>query len=192
LKNTKLQVRGRNYDRRKGVIFMTEAKNYQEKYWNLMTEIKFQAIYLRKYLYRLEDLNKYIEMFLAIISTGSLGGLIFYREFSTIWLLIIVTSQVISAIKPFFKHPKWIKIIYDMINKLDYLFIKAENYWFIVSEGKISVEEIHSLIINISKKRLNFETLYFRDTIIPQKKRVVLYANRNTLKYFNTHYLKEV
>ena len=170
---------------------MLVTKNYQEKYWHLMGEIKTQSIYFSKFLGRLEKINKTIEMILAIISTGSLGGLIIYRQFAVIWIFIIVFAQILSAIKPYFQYPKWIKICYAMIINLNNLFLYTNHYWFQVSEGFLTEKEIHKFIIKIAKRRHNFQSQYFIDTIIPIKKRIEKYANNEALKYFTSHYFKE-
>ena len=42
--------------------------------------------------------------------------------------------------------------LYGLTNEIEALFLTIENRWFDVSEGKLTIEEIHTLHIEMKKK----------------------------------------
>ena len=91
-------------------------------------QLRANVYYLQAYQIHLGD--NWIQIFLAITSSTSIGGWVIWNEYGIIWGALIAVSQVINAIKrPFQKRAKQIGSLNTEVEKLA---LDAESQWFSV------------------------------------------------------------
>jgi hypothetical protein len=129
------------------------VSEYQDKYWREMDQLKTHTIYLELYLEDTISKDRYLNMFLAIASSGSIATWAFWQEHTMVWAGIIAASQVAQAIKPFLPYTKRLKAMTAVTNDLEALFISMETHWFDVYEYKLSDEDIHKLHMSFKEKK---------------------------------------
>lgn len=161
---------------------------YQEKYWRELDQLKVHVFYLESYLERTVLIDRYINMFLAIASSGSIAGWVIWNELSFVWGVIIAISQAINAVKPYLPYAKRLKSLQGITNDLESLFLTMEDNWFKVSEGSLTEEQIHKLHMRCKEKRRQIIQKYLGATPLPENIKLMNQAKIYTQSYFNNFY----
>lgn len=160
---------------------------YQEKYWREFDQLKVHINYLERYLEKTVKIDRLINMFLAISSSGSIAGWVIWENFSFLWGSIIAISQAFNAIKIYLPYSKRLKSLQAITNDLESLFLSMEDSWFYVSEGKLTEEDIHKLHMQY-KGKIN-QTIHKHLSIpLPNKKDMMNEAKESAKLYFNNFY----
>lgn len=162
---------------------------YQERYWNLLKELKAQVAYLHGYAASDEFLDKSINIFLAITSATSIAAWAVWKDHQIIWACIIATSQVITAIKPFLPFRQRSKSISELNTHVQAIFLEAEQGWYKVSEGELTKEEIHMKISKLKDRMLSAERTCLNGTILPHKRKLKTASEVVADEYFTLNYL---
>lgn len=71
----------------------------QERYWRELDQLKVHIQYLDIYLEKTFVRDRNINIFLAIMSSASIGGWVVWQHYAFVWALLIAISQVINAVK---------------------------------------------------------------------------------------------
>ena len=164
---------------------------YQEKYWRELDQLKVHIFYLERYLENTVKIDRFINMFLAIASSGSIASWVIWKEYSFIWGGVIALSQAINAIKGYLPYSKRLKSLHGITNDLETLFLSMENNWFNVSEGKLTEEEIHKLHMRFKEKRRQIIQKYLGPNPLPENPDMMEKAKENAQFYFNNFYVFE-
>jgi len=72
------------------------SDNYQEQYWKEMYQLKVHYEYIELYRGRSEFWDNSVKIFLAVVSSGSIGSWVIWKEYSHVWGAIIAISQVLE------------------------------------------------------------------------------------------------
>ena len=162
---------------------------YQERYWQELYDLKVHATYLEIYLLKTEKIDKIVNAFLAVASSGSIAGWAIWKEYQIVWASIIVLSQFINAIKPFLPFSSRIKTISKALKEMELLSIEYEEKWFYIAEGEKTTEETHILRFEMKKKKLKIMTKYFTVDILPDNEKYLEEAENiiqtNIENYYN-------
>ena len=160
----------------------------QERYWNTMVQAKFSCYYLEMQHESSVKMERSINIFLAIMSCGSIAGWAIWNRFAIIWAILVAFSQVISAILHFLPYSKRAEELFKYCWELNEISRKMEHDWFAVASGDLSEHEINEQIDNtkketnaISYKYLNRDYLQ-REPIIKDK------ADKMTEEYFERNF----
>ena len=86
----------------------------QQKYWSLLKELKTHVIYLHNYAASSEWQDKSVNIFLAITSSSSIAAWAIWQEHQIVWAVIIASSQVATAVKPFLPFRQRLSPISDL------------------------------------------------------------------------------
>jgi hypothetical protein len=167
---------------------MESSKSYQEKYWQELVQTKGQILYLQKYHERYERVNRWLEMVLAVVSTGSLATWVLVQQYPFVWGTIIVLSQVVTAIKPFLPYQKNMKHIFGLISELQDISLFIERHWYDVREGKLTEKEIHDLTIEIKERIMQADKKHFSDFILPKNEKLLQLATSDANQYSENNY----
>ncbi|MDE2698050.1 MAG: hypothetical protein OXI23_04205, partial [Gemmatimonadota bacterium] len=143
--------------------------------------------YLQAYQIHLEKWDNRIQIFLAITSSSSIGGWVVWNEYGIIWGALIAASQVINAIKRFLPFQKRAKQIGSLNTEVEKLALGAESQWFSVFEGKLTDEDIFSLVTELKQQKLEASHKHFKDQALPIKSKYELEAAERTRAYFETY-----
>ena len=161
---------------------------YQEKYWRELDQLKVHVFYLERYLEKTVKIDRFLNIFLALASSGSIASWVIWKEYSFIWGAVIALSQAINAVKGYLPYSKRLKALHGITNDLESLFLSMENNWFNVSEGKLTEEEIHRLHMQYKGKRRQIIQKYLGSSPLPENQVIMDKAVKNAKFYFNNFY----
>jgi len=161
---------------------------YQKKYWALLKELKTHVIYLHKYAEDADKWDKAINIFLAITSSSSIAAWAIWQKFQFLWAVLIALSQVVTVVIPFLPFKKRLKAINELNDKIQEISLECEKKWFLVSEGRLTEEEIHDLTINLKDKSFKAERKYFKNLVLPKKNKILSQAEKDADLYFKNNY----
>ena len=167
---------------------MEEDNNYQARYWRELDQLKVHAIFLQLYLQKTVKIDRSLNMFLAATSSSSICGWAIWQEYSFTWGAIIAASQLLNATKPFFPYKKRLKSLYGLTNEMEALFLTFENRWFDVAQGKLTIEEIHALHMELKKKRHLILQKHLGQNPLPEDPKLLKKAESQALTYFENFY----
>jgi len=164
---------------------------YQERYWNLLTELKAQVVYLHAYAASDEFIDKAINIFLAIGSSSSIAAWAVWKEHQLFWASVIAVSQVVTAIKQFLPFRQRLKAVAELNTHIQSIFLDAEQGWYKVSEGLLTEEEIHNETSRLKDKILSAERACLNGVILPRKGKLKDSAEEIADEYFTINYFGE-
>lgn len=161
---------------------------YQEKYWRELDQLKIHVIYLELYQERNINIDRNVNMFLAIASSSSIASWAIWSQFSFVWATLIAFSQVISAIKSHLPYSKRLKALHGITNDLEALFLAMESDWFAIAEGQLPDDDTHKLHMNYKEKRRIIINKYLGSDPLPVIDSLLAEANEQAGQYFKNFY----
>ena len=156
----------------------------QSTYWNKMTQYKYEIFYLENYLGRNVKIDRMIHICLAIASASSIAAWAHWQKLAFVWGLIIVVSQVVSAID-YLPYKKRIKEISDLLNEFSIIYNNVEKDWQKVANGSLSEDDINDLCYSYSGEWIKADNKFFKDDHLPQNKDCKECAENMKNSYFN-------
>jgi len=161
---------------------------YQQKYWELLKELKTHVIYLHNYATSSEWWDKSINIFLALTSSASIAAWAVWQEHQIVWAVIIALSQIVTAIKPFLPFKQRLKPISDLNDVIQELSLECEKHWFSVAEGELTEKEIHELCISLRAKTIKAEKKFFKNIVLPKNSKFLANAEKDADIYLTKTY----
>ena len=149
----------------------------RDKLWYNLLDVKFKSIYYDELATYYQVIDRRMNVFLALASSGSIASWAIWEEFNFIWALIIAISTVINVIKPYFPYHKYVNEISKMSAQLDNLSWEYENLWFKFDRDKINEEQCFKLYMDL-KKRLNDVLKFSEETIITENIKIESKTNK--------------
>ena len=162
--------------------------NYQGIYWDNLVQLRAVVYYLQAYQIHSEKWNTWIQGFLAITSSASIGGWAIWNEYGMYWGGVIAASQVVNAIKGLLPFQKRAKAIGSLNIDLEKLALEAESKWFSVFEGELTDENIFNLVTDLKQRKLEASHKYFKDQTLPIKSKFETEASERTQAYFESYF----
>jgi len=99
--------------------------------------------------------------------------------------IIILASQVISAISEKFPYESRKLELRELIAELEPLYLEMENDWRSIQNLKMPNSKIQETIQHYDKKQAEIKRHYFKDDSLPEPDKFRLLANEKTEEYFN-------
>jgi hypothetical protein len=161
---------------------------YQQRYWRELDQLKVHVTYLELYQESTIKIDRRINMFLAITSSGSIGGWVIWQHLSWLWAGIIACSQVCTAVKGYLPFSKRVKSLQGITNELESLFLLMESKWYDISEGKLTEEEIHLLHMKYKEQRRSIIQKHLGADPLPEKDKLLEKAKVLSKSYFTNFY----
>jgi len=158
--------------------------NMQNHYWNTLVQLKHDQNYVDLFLSRSTKVNNSINLFTALVSSSSIAGWAIWQRLSILWSIIIVTSQVINAIKDYLPYSKRVKNLTDIYIKLADLFNRMDFYWYDISNGNMTEEDIHAKLYEFRSERDKLDSRTIGNQNLPDSGRIRNKALELTRKYF--------
>lgn len=109
-----------------------------DQYWSFMFAKKYELIYLGMQRHHYILIERISNIILAIISTGSLAGLLITGELRLLLALILAFAQIYTAAKPYLPFESRSHDLGAEISALTVLYSRIEKDWLLVAEGKLS------------------------------------------------------
>ena len=162
--------------------------NYQERFWRELDQLRIHATYIEGYYETTVRTDRFVNMVLAVASSGSIAGWAVWNEYHYFWATIVAASQVINAIKGYLPYSKRLKGLNALSSELESLFLSMENHWFNVAEGKLSNEEVHKLHMKLKEQRRLLLQKNIGGIDLPHNQRLMDEATASAKIYFNNFY----
>ncbi len=160
----------------------------QERYWNKMADKRYQLIYINEYYDQCIRIERMINVFLAITSSGAIAAWAVWTKFPVMWAAIIAISQVITAIKPYLPYEKRIDGLFDIIKQYSVICNEIEAKWFYVSKGLLTEEQINEQNTNFEKRWTEVETKSLKGDSIPADNKLAEISEEKKNTYFEINF----
>jgi len=160
----------------------------QERYWKELYLLKVHINYVESHLLDAELCDRRIKIFMAVISSSSIGAWAIWREFSLFWAAIIAISQVIAAISPHLHFKERLKTYSSILHELEEIFIQTEAKWHDIALGKYTEDEINKARTNLRLQKQKLLKKYLSTSVIPDDLGKTEKAESLALEYFSTFY----
>lgn len=156
----------------------------QSRYWNTMTQYKFNLCYYSEHYKLCILINRCITIILAVFSSGAMAAWIAEEKIGFFCGLIIVLMQVLSVVNEFLPYKKRIQDLSEMITKLSSIYDDMESEWFNVASGEIENKQINEMLYSYKKKWSNATNKYLVVDSLPENEKIISKANEDKDKYF--------
>lgn len=110
--------------------------------WALLNDCKFKEFVLEGLIDKYQRIDRGINIFLAIASSGSIAAWALWKEVPLLWATIIAFSQVFLTIKPYFPFYKYVKEMNSKKLGFVKLAIDLEKLWYKIQNQKIDNNQI--------------------------------------------------
>lgn len=141
--------------------------NVYLRYWQCFTDLKRDALYVDLYLRRTENIDRYMNMFLAATSSSSVGAWAVWQKHELVWGTLIAASQVLNAVKSYIPYSKRLRNLAGLSPDINALALVAESDWFKVCRGELDEAEINNMHIRLKKKSLDLVQKHFKGSSLP-------------------------
>ncbi len=135
-----------------------------DKVWAVFCNMKFKEYIIGLLVLKYQRLDRRINIFLAIASSGSIATWAVWNSYPLLWGGIIAASQLIMTLKPYFPYTKIIHELNSRCLKMDLLNIEYERFWNRIQRGKLSEETIEQYYFDHHKSYA--EVLNFPDDMV--------------------------
>lgn len=122
-----------------------------DKIWATYCNMKFKGFLFGLLFSKYQKWDRNINIFLAIASSGSIAAWAIWKDHPILWSSIIVLSQVITTIKPYFPYIKVIKELNSRCYKIDLLNIEYERFWNKIQRGTLTEDTIEQFYYDHNK-----------------------------------------
>lgn len=160
----------------------------QERYWKELYLLKVHINYVEAHLLDAEVYDRRIKMFMAIVSSSSIGAWAIWKELSFLWAAIIAISQVIAAISPHLPFKERLKTYSSILHELEEIFIQMEAKWHDIASGKCDEDEINKARTNLRLQKHKLLKKHLSGSVIPDDTKKAEKAEALALEYFSTFY----
>ncbi|UHC81709.1 hypothetical protein LS633_25425 [Pseudomonas sp. NIBR-H-19] len=164
---------------------------YQQQYWTELYELKCHQKYLALHQERAEGWERRIKVFMAVVSSTSIGGWALWNELAPLWATLIAASQVVTAIYAFLPFKSRIKPISLAVTSLTVLFDQAEHGWFAVAEGDLTDSQVNDARYKIRKSKTKIMSDTVGVLIIPHDLDLMRTAEQEAMAYFKNYHPRQ-
>ncbi|SKA70315.1 hypothetical protein SAMN02745111_02003 [Eubacterium uniforme] len=170
------------------LIFRMRGFDLEEKYWTMMTQKKFDLIYLGHHLHRNILIERYINVFLAITSVGALSGLVILNDYKKIISIILALSQIITAAKPYLPYSNRVKDLDKSIIGLTTVYNEIEDYWDRIVIEKICESDINKMYRKLQNKWNDIDNKFLNGDSLPRIQKYIELSEKERNIYFKNYY----
>ena len=163
--------------------------NEQEKYWELIKQVRFERYYLDEYIRSTNTLESWVNGITAVASSTSIAGWAVWKEWGFAWASVIAISQVINALRPLLPYTKRLKLLQEMHGEMSRLTLEVEYLWFGISQGEFTEGEIHTKLFDLRKKQEEISNRHLSNHVLPKKSKLIEKANTEVDRYLQKNYI---
>ena len=160
----------------------------QERYWKAMVQAYFSCAYLELYYEQSVKRDRGLNVFLAIVSCGSIAGWAIWNQFAIIWAIAVAASQAINAIKHIIPYSKRIEDIFKYKWELCEISRELEYNWHAVANGQFTADEVNGLIDKAKLATNHAAQKYLDKDCLPRSQRYRRKADDITDDYFQNNF----
>lgn len=158
------------------------------RFWNTMYELIYHGFLLELHCQRAAQVNSWVNGGLAVTSTTSLGIWAVFKAYPTLWALIIVLTQIVTAISKYFPYATRLKASGSCVH--DYREIRnwAEARWCEILDGGLTDTQINKARVELQNRTAKSLKSHFPLGGLPLKPAFEVLATDQTLRYLATQY----
>lgn len=156
-----------------------------ERYWRMMTDKHFHLIYLGLHHHRNVIIERWLDIILAVISTGALGALIFCEEMQIILTVILALAQIVTAARPYLPFRNRMNALDKGICHLNIIYYKIESNWNKIVVSEMDDAEVNSLYYDFLKEWDKVDSNILKRDSLPRKKKFIEQASQENKEYFS-------
>lgn len=161
---------------------------YQKRFWSEFYQLKIHINYIELYLQKSVNIDRSINIFLALTSSGSIAGWAIWQNYALLWAIIVASSQVATIINKFLPYKTRMKNLSKLLIELESIMLCAEEDWYDISEGLLTKREIHDLQLSIKHKKHEALKIHLANDTLPKKNKLFKKAQISANKYFDNFY----
>jgi len=157
-------------------------------FWLKLQQSKFDLIYYGLHFNSCAKISRWIKYVIIGITSLATGAWMAWDGLpivKTTCAIIILASQVISAISEKFPYESRKLELRELIAELEPLYLEMENDWRSIQNLKMPNSKIQETIQHYDKKQAEIKRHYFKDDSLPEPDKFRLLANEKTEEYFN-------
>lgn len=160
----------------------------QETYWNKLTQYKFCLCYFDMHFSRCVCIDRRIKIFCAIASSTAIAAWATWQKLSFLWGLIIVLSQVITAINEILPYKKRIEELSNLRSELTPIYNSMEKIWHDVANGSLTENAIKDRCYSYVEQWSQIDDKYFKSDALPRISKCLEAAEKEKNSYFETNF----
>ena len=154
-------------------------------YFQTMADLHRDGLYVGKLSGRYARLKWWIDVFIAVAGSASIGAWAIWNKYPLIWGGIIAGSQVVTAIKPFIPYWKRAESLHQLRYDLESIFLEAERDWYKIFEGLIDPAKTNELNTKMKLARAAAIKARFPDSGVPDIEKIENWANNASAQYMS-------
>ena len=159
----------------------------KEKVWYTLVNLKYKSYIIDLNFEKNQDLERKINIFLAIASSGSIAGWAIWNSIPIIWGGIIAMSQFVTVILPYLRFNKNARDFKQISIHLDHLNFKFELLWNDIQENLIEENEIRRIYIELKESAINILNLD-EEIILNKSKKICDKADERMINFLQNEY----
>lgn len=156
----------------------------REQYWTMMTQKKFHLFYLGYQLGLYVRIENWLNIGLAIVSTGSLIGLFAWEGGQKLLAMILAVAQIVTAARPYLPFEKRIKELDKGILLLSDVYSDIEKKWNEINIEGIDDSEINDIYYSYLKKWDKVDGEILKKDSLPYVENYYKKAGEENERYF--------
>lgn len=113
----------------------------RDNIWYSLVDVKFRAIYLDECSRLANLIGQVYTIFLAFVASSSVATWAVWKEYPTIWAIIVGISQLLHIMKSYVPFIKRGSDYRDMSNEFESLYLRFEKLWYKLEQRSIDYNE---------------------------------------------------
>lgn len=154
------------------------------QYWVMMTQKKFHLFYLGYQLGLYVKIERWMNVILAIISTGSLIGLFAWDEGQKILAIILALAQIVTAARPFLPFERRVNELDKGILLLNRVYSDIEKKWNEINIEGVEDSQINEFYYNYLKQWEEVDGEILQKDSLPYIEKYYTKAGEDNERYF--------
>ena len=156
-------------------------------FWKKLQQSKFDLFYYGLHFNNCVKISRWTKYAIIGITSLATGAWMTWSAITivgTICSIVILASQVISAISEKFPYESRKLELRELIAELEPVYLEMENDWRSIQNLKMSNSEIQETMQKYDKKQAEIKRHYFKDDSLPEPDKLRLQADEKTEEYF--------
>lgn len=158
------------------------------QYWAMMTQKKYHLFYLGYHLNLYVKIDRWMNIILAVISTGSLVGLFTSDTYQKLLAVILALTQVVTAASPYLPFEKRIKELDKGIALLTQAYTAIEKDWNTINIEDSNDAEINEKLYEHVRKWEDIDGEILKRDSLPFVEKFYNKAADDNERYFNNRF----
>lgn len=154
-----------------------------DQYWSFMLNCHFGLQYVQRHRRANWKLERFLDIFLAIASTGSLAVLLAWDKAQIASTIIITVSQIFSSIRPYLPSGRRVEALAGIVSLMSKEYNKIENDYRSLCLKKATEEDIADLLHSHTNTWRELDT-EVGDLMLSHKEKYIKYATNESAMYF--------